>query len=498
MKAKLALLLVAACALALASGIPFRFRADLTDNGRYTLSPYTREVLAGLDSEVKVTWYRSREIRRYAENEREVRECLRDFASASRGFFAFDVRDPASSDVRVDVESLGIQPRGDASACYSGILVEHGGKSDAIPFVADRSRLEYDLLARIVALSAKKRAEIQVVFAVPGGAASCPYAIPWLEYSRFVVRELALPALDIDEGIPLVVIGSTNVDTVTAASIDSFLDAGGSAAFFVSGATVDTGGNWAATAKTVDPVIALLSRWGITVDDGIVMDETCWRMTLPSVDGTKYRSIDYPYWPRTVPVSTSASTASIASTTTSATGAHPASPASLLNGVGPLQFYWPSDILIDGTVAGTAQPVVETSENALVERAPFATDPFGKGIDRLRASAGKSRRHLAVASDSPARIVCVADELFAGTMGDYTGNDANLDFFVNCAEWISREDGLLSVKKTWPSSSAPSAVEVGPMTEYYERLRATMLAVMPALVVLAYAIARFARRKRRA
>lgn len=486
-KPKAILAIIALCSIALASGIPIRFRVDLTDNGRYTLSPYAREVLSALDSEVKVTWYRSRDIGHIADNWREIEGCLHDFRSASRGRFTYEIRDPSSSDVLIDPESLGIQGTGDTNEYYSGLLVEHNGKSDVIPFVADRSKLEYDLLVRIVSLSAKNTAGVQVLFASPGGSADCPYVIPWLEYSRFTVRELALPARDIDASELLIVIGSTNVDPATAKAIDAFLDSGGNAAFFVSGVTVATDGNWDAASKVDDGLLALLSRRGIIVDDGIVMDESCWRMTLPSIDGTNYEMIDYPYWARVI-LKSGASRASRASA---------ASTERLLSGIGSLQFYWPSDILIDTSKDGGLKPVVQSSDAAIVDVAPFVTDPFGKGIDRLRSRAGKSRRHLAVASETGGRLVCVADELFPGTMGDYTASDANLDFLVNCAEWLAGKDGLISVKKTWPFASAPTAGEIGAMTSFYRKIRVALFALMPSIVAVACAIALLIRKKRR-
>lgn len=480
-KPKAILAIIATLSIALATGIPIRFRVDLTDNGRYTISPYAREVLSTLDSEVRVTWYRSRDIRHIAENWREIEGCLHDFRSASRGRFVYDIRDPSSRDVMVDPESLGIQSRGDTTEYYSGLLVEHNGKSDVIPFVADRSKLEYDLLVRIVSLSAKNGTGIQVLFASPGGSADCPYVIPWLEYSRFAVRELALPARDIDSGEPLIVIGSTNVDPSTASAIDAFLDRGGNAAFFASGVTVSTEEDWGAGSKADDGLLALLSRRGIIVDDGIVMDESCWKMTLPSVDGTNYELIDYPHWPRVI-----------------LTGRAPnASAKQLLSGIGSLQFYWPSDILIDTSKDGGLKPVIQSSDAAIVDQAPFDTNPFGKGIDRLRSREGKSRRHLAVASETGGRLVCVADELFPGTMGDYTASDANLDFLVNCAEWLAGKDGLLSVKKAWPAASSPTAGEIVAMTAFYEKTRVAMLAVMPSIVAVGYAAAMLIRKKRR-
>lgn len=479
--ARLALTLAAVCSLALAAGFPLRLEADLTDNGRYTLSPRTREVLSALDSEVKVTWFKSRDLARVAANCGDIEGCLRDFSSASRGLFTYAIRDPASRDISVDIDSLGMQSRGDADDRYSGILIENGLASDVIPFVADRSRLEYDLLVRIIALRDKARPEIHVLFAAPSGSASCPYVVPWLEYSRFSVRELALPVTDIDPDIPLIVIGSSLVDPVTASAIDAFLDEGGDSAFFVSGVTVATSGNWNAEEKKGDPLLSLLSRRGAVIEGTIVLDESCWRMTLPSLDGSRYEAIDYPFWSRVTPRI-----------------AGKANENSLLNGIGTLQFFWPSEIRIDtGTNVGL-RPVIDSGESSIAQERPFSTDPFGKQLDALRVRAGKARRHLAVASETRGRFVCVSDELFPGTMGDYAGADANLDFLVNCADWISGRDGLLSAKKVWPSDSAPTAGEIEAMTAYYGKVRMVMLALIPALLVISFTIVRLMRRRRRA
>jgi ABC-type uncharacterized transport system involved in gliding motility auxiliary subunit len=463
------------CSIALASGLPFHYSFDFTNNHRFTLSTYTREVLSALDSEVKITWYRSANIGRIADNEYEIECCLDDFRTASRKRLSYEIRDPSSPEVLIDPDTIGITPRHvQTDDYYSGILIEHHGRSEIIPFVSDRSTLEYNLLLRILSLSGKTQNDIQILFGGTNGPESYGYIVPWLDYSGFTVRELSLPAHEIGTDMPLLVIGSTEITHETATAISTFLDLGGNAAFFVSGTNVITDGDWSATAKVDDALIETLALRGITINNDLVLDESCWRMTLPSLDGSKYEFIDYPYW-----------------VTVNSDSTNP-----LFNGIYSLQFYWPSDIFIDTAQNPAINSLIESSASAIVETDSFDTDPFSKPMDRVKSHSGKSRRHLAVASATSSRLICVADEQFPGAMTDYTASDTNLDFLVNCAEWLSGKDDLLSVKKIAPSAAAPTVSEMKNINAYFSLSGIIMLVVLPLISICAYISARIIRRRK--
>jgi ABC-type uncharacterized transport system involved in gliding motility auxiliary subunit/ABC-type transport system involved in multi-copper enzyme maturation permease subunit len=470
----------------------FHARLDLTDSKLHTLAPFTREVLSKLESEVRVTWYRSADLEKFTPNARSIDDFLDEYRAASNGMFSYVIADPTAENATA-IEALGIASRQiavnerDAAGTrniYSGILVEHNGSTRVIPFVADQSTIEYDI-TRFIAdtgdtseTAFMQKNEISLVYGNPGGADFYPYVAQALSFAGFNVRVQPLPASSLDPAKSLVVLGSSLVDAGSAGAIASFLDAGGSAVFFASGATVNTGSDWKAYPKTQDNLLATLARYGIVIEPNLVLDESNWPLTMPSADKTKYETVQYPFWVRTRPDAL-------------------AKKSVMLNGTDSLQFYWPSSILIDSSVDRTIAPLAESSGKSIVMEPPFDTGPFGKQLELVEKSAGKSRSKLAVVSTLKGRVVCVADEYFASAMLDYTASGSNITFLVSAVEWATGRDRLLELKKTPASLGPVTAEETALIQSYFGATRIVMLAVIPFAVLASGAVLLAFRRKKR-
>lgn len=468
----------------------FHFRADLTDNHIYSLTPYTHEVLSSLESEVKVTWYRSGAFAGRIPSMREVEDVLDEYGAASGGFFTCSIVDPESKNSSRTVESLGIIPRQIELAenggptlkdVYSGLLVEHGGESRVIPFLSDRTTLEYDLTRFILEMQGTDVPDdknIQVVFGNRKNLSRYPYVGPWLSYAGIGVRDVSLPAQSLDPAQGLLVIGSADIDPITADAIDGFLDAGGNAVFFVSGTDINVSGNWKADEKRNDNLLRVLAHHGIIIESDLVIDESNWKITMPSVDNTKYEYIQYPFW-----------------VTVNAGKAKRSAP--VLNGAGTLQFYWPSSILLDTAADPTLDVILESSLSSLTMEAPFDTDPFGNQLSLIEESGRKAPAKIAVTSRAKGRILCVADEYFPSDMIEYTASDTNNDFLVSCVEWISGNDRLLDLKREPSVSQSVTAEETDAIASYFRSGRIVMLIVLPALIVFFFVISLMIRRLKR-
>jgi ABC-type uncharacterized transport system involved in gliding motility auxiliary subunit len=79
-------------------------------------------------------------------------------------------------------------------------------------------------------------------------------------------------------------------------------------------------------------------------------------------------------------------------------------------------------------------------------------------------------------------------------MIEYTASDSNLDFLVNCAEWISGRDALLSLKKV-RSGSESSIADDRAFLAALTAVRAINLLLIPAALVAAWLVFRFRREK---
>jgi ABC-type uncharacterized transport system involved in gliding motility auxiliary subunit len=457
----------------------FHARLDLTQRGDYTLSAYTRSVISGIDSPVQVTWYRSDILPSVSPDIRHVADLLEEYRIVSSGKFTWKIIDPASSSNSAKPESLGIMPKqietgaqGNTTirTLYSGLLIEYGSSASVIPFVSESRLLEYDLTRMIVDLRFQKsgaaRREIQVLNGSGNTGDLYKYVAPWLSYAGFSVKVIPPRGALLDADVPLIVIGSSALDEISVDAVDSFLSAGGAAAFFLSGTEIKTNGDWTATLKYNDRLIALLATRGVRVGSDLLIDKRCYRMTLPSLDNSKYETVDYPFWVTANPVQDSA---------VKGLGA----------GIDALQFYWPSSVTITPDALSSYIPFARASGESAIKRQPFDTNPFGNQIDGIAANGKEDPAAIAVfgSEEKRARFIVVADELLPSSMNDYTGSDRNLDFLVNCAEWLSGRDAILSLKKT-PKSTDSSRLIDRDSAAYRATAIASLVAIPLALLVM--------------
>lgn len=465
------------------------FRLDLTVDRAYTLSPYTRECLKNLDSEVTVSWYRSASLSRLTPTIRYIEDFLEEYRQASSGAFSFSVIDPVGQNRLDTIKTLGLVsrqveiPQQDGLTTkdlYSGLVIEYKGQSRVIPFLLDVGALEYDLTRSILELESARKVSgtntLQLLYGRNPENGEYQYLEPWITYAGYTIRKISLPADSLDASLPLLVIGSSNIDNLTAQTIIEFMKRGGNAAFFVSGNTVNASGDWIAKPKTNDSIIALLeTNYGIAIRSALVLDISCFRITMPALDNSKNEFINYPFW-----------------ITALLENMH--SDTSLLSGVGNLQFFWPSPIYLLPD-APAVMATVSTTADSINMQMPYDTDPFGKQLSLFAEKNSTVPAFLAIAASPKGRLIAVADEYLPSTLIEYTGSDSNLDFVVNCVEWISGKDRLLELKNQ--ARAVPDARQSKKATTI-SRLklsRIVNLAVVPGLLACISLILMIRRKK---
>jgi len=479
------ILAATACLLAAAAVSRFSPRFDLTAARANTVTPHSRSVLAGLDAEVRVTWVRSPKLASFFPQTRAVGDALEAYAHSSRGRVRLVIADPESISAQVR-SSLGLVPRqvpvptpeGERLVeLYSGVVVEYRGKSLSVPFADEPSLVEYDLTRIVGTLVAGPR-RLTLVWGVPDPDRTHPYVIPWLEYAGFAPIAYAAGE-PIDPASVLLVIGSQAVSGSTANEIDAFLARGGNAVFLVSANEVRTDGDWTARAKGDDPVAAILASLGIRLSGDLVLDPSCYRITMPALDSSKYELVNYPFWVTVL--------------------ASNASPGPLASGFTGLQLFWPSELILATEPDRRLTPALFSTDDAVRMGQPFDTNPFGSQASLFARGEGK-RAILAATSEARGRVFAIGDEFFVGTSIEFTGSDYNLDYLVSAVEWASGKDGLLQTKRSTPDAAASSSSD--PTVTASDRARGAQrgalisLVILPATLILAWAALALARRRR--
>ncbi len=229
------------------------FRLDLTENGLYSVSAGTGEILATIDQPLTLRFYFSNEatrkipgIRIYANR---VREMLEEYVQRSGGMIELQIIDPLPySEEEDQAANYGLQAmqagRG-ISAVYFGLVGTNDFDDVIIVPAFDRRNeqfLEYDLSKLIYTLSHPQRAVVGLLSELPlaGGwnpATRSPEQ-PWAVYAAisemFEIRALDKNDLEIEPDIDvLMLVHPKNLPTIALYAIDQFVLKGGHLIVFV-------------------------------------------------------------------------------------------------------------------------------------------------------------------------------------------------------------------------------------------------------------------------
>ena len=294
---------------------------DLTQGRLYTLSPGTKQILAGLKEPVTLRLFYSRQlgatVPAYGTYADHVREMLRDYASLSNGKVKLEFYDPEPfSDTEDRAMGYGLQ----------GVPLDNGGQlvyfglagtnleddERTIPFFqADRDRfLEYDLTKLIYDLSNPARPVVGVMSSLPldgdpqammMGRQSFPYASATLLRQTNTVKNVPVTAQVIDPDIQVLLVAEArNLSPATLYAIDQFVMRGGKLMVMVD--------PWSeALASTPSPtgmpptdthadLKPLFDAWGIQFDPAKVVGDLdgAWRVRAGGND--RVQAVNYVAW----------------------------------------------------------------------------------------------------------------------------------------------------------------------------------------------------------
>ncbi|MCZ6762334.1 MAG: Gldg family protein [Gammaproteobacteria bacterium] len=228
-------------------------RLDLTENGLYSVSAGTEEILAAIDQPLTLRFFFSDQATRKIPGTRiyanRVREMLEEYVQRSAGMIELQIIDPLPYSEEEDLAAnYGLQAmqggRG-SGAVYFG-LVGTNDFDDVIIIPAFHRRneqfLEYDLSKLIYTLSHPQRAVIGLLSELPLAGGWNPGTRspeqPWAVYAAisemFEIRALPKDSLEIAPDIDvLMLVHPKQLPTATLYAIDQFVLKGGHLIVFV-------------------------------------------------------------------------------------------------------------------------------------------------------------------------------------------------------------------------------------------------------------------------
>jgi len=264
-------------------------RLDLTENGRFTLAPGTRHIIAGLQEPIVLKFFYSKKIaadyaqtRAYADR---VRDMLDEYAALSRGKIVLEEVDPqpyTPAEDEASADGLSAAPTDSGENVYFGLVGTNriDGKEVISYFTPEREPLlEYDLSSLVYRLATPKKPKLAILTTLPldtgiGGmqavmqGAAQPFAV-YQELAQTydtVMLDPNFSSIPADAGVLMLVQpGALNEQQNFA--IDQYVLKGGHVLVFV-----DPDSQLAASAGGEDPQMAppassslprLFQAWGL-------------------------------------------------------------------------------------------------------------------------------------------------------------------------------------------------------------------------------------------
>jgi len=293
-------------------------RIDLTENGRFTLSHGTRNIIAGLQEPVTLKFFFSKQVAAdYAQTRAyagRVRDLLREYAALSHGKIVLEEIDPQPYTPAEDEASsngLTAAPTESHELVYFGLVGSNriDGKEAITYFTPEREPyLEYDISSLIYRLETPKKAKLAILSGLPmdGGMAAMqgtarPYAV-YQELSQTYDTVILAPdfkSVPADADVLLIAQPGALSDEQTYA-IDQFVMRGGRALVFV-----DPNSELAQAGSGQDPSMSgpassslprLFQAWGIGFNPSKVIGDLSLAQRVQTSNDPRNPVAIYPVW----------------------------------------------------------------------------------------------------------------------------------------------------------------------------------------------------------
>ena len=294
----------------LCSGIAFSrlyFRADLTQSRTFSLSQTSKTLVSQLEAPLRVTYYRSAELKNLYPQTNDVAEYLTTYCAQSRNLtLQFEKPDGDK------LNALGIQGqqiRNDTGTktefvtVYSAVLLQYLDKQTLIPFVLATDTLEYDLTRRVQDLITEKQKKVLIV---AGNGRSIEseygYVSPWLNAMGFQTEiippsKIEEKTLSAEQGTELLVFGSSALTREESSGLEHAVFSGIPALIATSPYSVALEDDWRVTKNRRDTLIPVLNSWGFTFAPALVQDISNVPLMLQSADADALQyTVNYPPW----------------------------------------------------------------------------------------------------------------------------------------------------------------------------------------------------------
>ncbi len=299
----------------------FPFRADLTQEKAYTLSPGSKAVLKKLEGPVTIRFYCTQGesatpetvfLKDYSHTVEDLLHEYKQVAGRDLIIQKFDPEPDSDAEDSARLDGLEPQQMPDGDDFYLGLCVSYADQRAAIPFLDPNQEkmLEYDITRAITTVLEPEKPTIGIMSSLPvfgeqpdpempaqGQQGSPPWTIVQQLQQDYNVQRVPMDATNIDDDLnALVIIFPAGISDQAQYAIDQFVLRGGKLIAFLDPQS-------AYASRQQNPMMGgggasasldkLLNAWGLQFDTTKVVADPDFKMQLQNEQG---QAVDAPAW----------------------------------------------------------------------------------------------------------------------------------------------------------------------------------------------------------
>jgi gliding-associated putative ABC transporter substrate-binding component GldG len=463
----------------------FFVRLDFTADKRYTLSEPTKNILRSLKEPVTITAYFSEELpSEFLQLRRDFKEELIEYSNRSKGKVQFEFINP-NKDEETEQKAVqeGINPvlinvrekdQVKQQKAYLGAVVSYGDKKEVIPLIQPGAAMEYSLSTSIKKMTVDDKPKIAFLEGHKEASLSSMVQVLQSLSVLYDIEPLNLndTALNLNKYKTLVIINPK--DTIPDSQLrklDEFLSLGKN--IYIAMNRVDANLQTGSSKEVSTGLERWLESKGIRVNPNFIIDESCGSVTLNQQQGmmTFQSNMRFPYLPLITKFAATPATKGLTSV--------------MLQFASSIDFFSTNKDV-------TFTSLATTSEHSGTENPPIRFD-FNRNwqqrdfpLSNLTVCGLLSGK---IAGNVNSKMIVVSD-------GDFPVNGEgqqarqippdNLNFIVNCIDWLSDDTGLIDLR-TKEVNSRP----LNQMDDAKKALLKYFNFLVPILLIIGFGIVRW-------
>ena len=468
----------------------FFLRIDLTEDGQYTLSKATKNILKSLEDPVTVKAYFSGNLPPDVEKtKRDFQEMLIEYANISKGYVDYEFVSPETDEEKQEALNSGIRPvminvrEKDAmqqQQAFMGAVVSMGELQDVIPFIQPDAAMEYALSTSIKKISVVDKPAVGLIqgHGEPG-LADLGQAYQALSILNSVENiDLNAEPTIADRFKTVAIVAPTDSFPPNHfAKLDAFLARGGR--LFVAYNAVNGDLQTAQGTAINTGLETWLGSKGIEIQNAFVLDSQCGSVTVQQRQGffTINTPVQFPYLP-----------------VINAFTDHP-----ITKGLEQVLLPFASPVNFLGDTSLTFTPFLQSSGKAAIQNVPVYFD-----VQKDWASSDFPLSNITIGGivegdfggGIPGKIVIIGDGDFAvsGQQGRGQSQD-NINLMVNSLDWLSDDTGLIELRTKGVASRPISEEFLGDEAEGKRNFWKYLNFGLPIVLILLYGFFRTQRQR---